>query len=197
MDKTDVSRTTGNFTWNIDNDILTINGIGKIPDYSLNNPSPWRGKHYISVIIEHGITEIGNYTFNDSNLLTVVIPHSVTVIGCSSFRYCENLTSVIIGNSVNNIRNNAFLGCNKIKFLNIPKSVKSFENFVFFDCKELVEIVNHAVKPQSLGDRVFKGVDISTCVLRVPSISIENYKNTEVWKDFENIESIEIKDLMK
>ncbi|EKC51134.1 surface antigen BspA, partial [human gut metagenome] len=80
-------------------------------DYSLDNDSPFRQNSSIikSVIIENGVTSIGNYSFSGcANLINITIPNSVTSIGSYAFSDCTSLTSVTIGNSVTSIGSSAF-----------------------------------------------------------------------------------------
>lgn len=82
--------------WELKNGVLTISGNGAMKDYS----HPWVGEGRIEkVIIENGVTSIGDWAFCDcSNLTTVTIPNSVTSIGKSAFLGCSSLTSITIQN---------------------------------------------------------------------------------------------------
>ena len=106
--------TTGNLRWNLsDNGALTVSGSGDIPDYE-SAGSPWY-KHRSkikTVVIDMGVTRIGNHAFyNASKLASVTIPNSVTSIGKNAFRLCLNLISVTIPNSVTSIEETAFTVC--------------------------------------------------------------------------------------
>lgn len=110
---------TKTITWELKDDgTLIISGKGDMPDYgdwkqrnSYSKNCPWaKGKRrwaVKSVIIEEGITSIGDYAFCGNSITTLKIPNSVIFIGKS-----------------------AFLG-NNIKSLNIPDSVKSIGNMAF------------------------------------------------------------------
>lgn len=106
------------FKWNITDGVLTISGKCDMPDYSDNNPAPWENdKDSITkVVINDGITNIGNYAFDScENLTEVIIPDSVSVIGEYAFTGCIGLTSVNIPESVTNIGNSAFYNCGSFK----------------------------------------------------------------------------------
>jgi len=195
--------TESDIKWTIyDNKTIIIKGNGVIPDYqSFDNPeenawfypSPWYYYRdcYNNIIIENGITSIGDYSFDKSKFATsVIIPNSVTNIGNHSFRDCHNLQSIIIGNSVETIESYAFCKCLNLTYIIIPESVKYIEYSAFYLCKSLNEIINYATEPQKLGEKVFRGMDKTKCVLKVPYKSIEKYKNSEGWKEFENIKPI-------
>ena len=74
-----------NLTWKLDNGTLTISGTGEMKNYSgnLNQSAPWHSniKSIKSVVIEKGVTNIGDYAFSSCNSLTsFTIPNSVTSI---------------------------------------------------------------------------------------------------------------------
>ena len=99
------------YSLNTETGVLTISGTGDMADYSLDNDSPFRQNSSIikSVIIENGVTSIGNYSFSGcANLINITIPNSVTSIGSYAFSDCTSLTSVTIGNSVTSIGSSAF-----------------------------------------------------------------------------------------
>lgn len=75
-----------NLTWVLDgNGTLTISGTGDMPDmdeYAASVRScPW-GNDFTRVVIESGVTSIGNYAFWDcSDLTSVTMPEGLTRIG--------------------------------------------------------------------------------------------------------------------
>lgn len=87
---------TGNCTWYFDRDNrrLTINGTGTMEDYSSEKVLPWKKiqSKIGSVIIDAGVTNIGNYSFSGcTNLRNVTISESVSKIGTYAFYNCSNL----------------------------------------------------------------------------------------------------------
>jgi hypothetical protein len=83
----------------LDNGTLTISGTGKIKDFDYSVPSYFTvSKSDIKkVVIEDGITHIGNLTFSSHTALEEVsIPASVATIGIQAFSGCTALTSVIV-----------------------------------------------------------------------------------------------------
>ena len=89
-----------NVTWMLDDaGTLTISGTGDMEDYRSSYNIPWYGSRssITNVIIEEGVTSIGNYVFDRCGSLTsVTIPGSVTSIGSSAFSNCSSLDSVYI-----------------------------------------------------------------------------------------------------
>lgn len=85
--------------WKLDDDgTLTISGTGDMYNYRIpwstnddNENAPWYGYNYQikSIVIESGVTSIGNGAFHNFNSCTcVIIPNSVKTIGNSVFYYC-------------------------------------------------------------------------------------------------------------
>ena len=115
-----------NLTWVLTEDgTLTISGSGDMKDYSdgsyQNGPyrtnAPW-GTYWeqiITVVMEIGVTNIGEWAFeNCSSLTSVTIPEGVTNIGNYAFYDCGSLTNVTIPDSMTHIGYNAFCYCNSL-----------------------------------------------------------------------------------
>ena len=110
-----------NLEWTLDDaGTLTIKGNGGMSNYSYGS-NPWNGNAAInSVVIENGVTSIGDWAFSGcSSLTSVTIPDNVTSIGEYAFSGCSKLTSVTIGDSVTSIGNYAFSYCSKLTSVTI------------------------------------------------------------------------------
>ena len=199
---------------------LTISGTGAMTNYSSNN-RPWNS--YISsiqnVIIESGVTSIGDLAFYGcSGLTSVTIPNTVTSIGDLAFDGCSGLTSVIIPNSVTNIGESAFGGCvgltsitipnsvtsigeevfsscSGLTSITIPKSVTSIETWAFSYCRSLTSIISLNNTPPTCvvnyGNYTqFYSVDKTNCIVWVPKGSANAYREADGWKDFNNIREL-------
>lgn len=105
-----------NLIWMLTADgTLTISGSGAMKNYGYN--VPWRSNQteILSVVMEPGVTSIGEYAFAYCNsLASVTIPYGVTNIGIEAFYWCEGLESVTISKSVTTIGSYAFLGCKSL-----------------------------------------------------------------------------------
>lgn len=76
---------------------LTISGSGTMENY--DDTSPWYSyrKDIKAVVIENGVTKIGNLAFfKCSSLKSFSIPNSVTSIGNFAFVYCSSLKYVAV-----------------------------------------------------------------------------------------------------
>ena len=137
----DYSGTTGPLQWCLKDGTLTISGTGAMPDYVFCGAPWWEYQESIViVVIETGVTTIGNSAFQGCTSLTAVtIPNSVTTIGNSAF-VASSLTSVTIPNSVTTIGNSAFQSCTSLTAVTIPNSVTTIGNSAFRYSTSLIAI---------------------------------------------------------
>ena len=134
----------GNLTWKLYEDgTLNISGTGAMKNYdSKKNRNPvYNNSNVKTVVIEDGVTSIGNYAFTYCvSLTSITIPDSVTSIGYYAFFYCSSLTSITISDSVTSIGNYAFFYCRSLTSITIPDSVTSIGNYAFSNCRSLTSI---------------------------------------------------------
>ena len=134
---------------------FTISGEGAMYDYEMQS-SPWFNNSNIrQVIINDGITHIGNNFFRYSRSLTSIdIPNSVTTIGVGAFALCADLTSIEIPNSVTTIGEQAFGWCSGLKNITIPNSVTTIGEEAFYSCTGLTSVtIGNSVT--TIGDYAF------------------------------------------
>ena len=154
--------TEGRLNWSVTTGgVLTISGNGAIPNYT-SKGSPWKDYDFYTVVIEEGVTGIGDFAFYQSKALSVYIPDSVTAIGqnafCesalvavtipgtvntigdSAFKNCENLASVSVSEGVAAIGDSAFLGCRTLAYIDFPASIKSVGSAAFASCDSMVSV---------------------------------------------------------
>ena len=156
-----------NLTWVLGDDgVLTVSGQGSMPNYSTSSVAPWYSKRtkITSVVVEPGVTNVGNYAFyaclklaevelpegmsyvgggafqDCTKLRAVEIPEGVTSIGWSAFSDCSGLTSVSIPEGVKGIGGSAFSGCSSLTSVSIPDGVTSIGEYVFRDCSGLTSV---------------------------------------------------------
>ena len=123
---------------------LIISGTGAMDDYFydfISNTSPFYGSDIVSVIIENGVTSIGDYAFCRCKKLTsIIIPDSVISIGDFTFSECYRLSDMTIPDSVTSIGDSAFSECNSLISITIPNSVTSIGGYAFSECNSLTSI---------------------------------------------------------
>ena len=168
-------------TWTLYEDgTLNISGTGEMRGYnaySIKSPA-CDNSNIKNVVIEDGITSIGNNAFYGCSLTNIRIPGSVTSIGkyaledCmsltsvtipgnvesigeSAFYYCDNLTDVTLQDGVKSIGDAAFIWCNNLTNIVLPNSVTSIGYYAFKDCTSLTSIkIPDSVT--SIGNDAFK-----------------------------------------
>ena len=139
---------TDGLAWEISDDgVLTISGSGPMADYGWygDNAAPWREYYFdiLSVVIEEGVTSIGNMAFYGCSKLTqpVEIPDSVTSIGEQAFRDCTALTGVKIGSGVSAIPGGCFLDCHALADVQLPAGISVIGDGAFSNCTSLGNII--------------------------------------------------------
>ena len=131
---------TGDCTWTLDGTVLTISGNGKMGKYYMDKYPSW-GLSITKVVIENGVTNIGDMAFTDCKSLTsITIPDSVTSIGYSAFYGCTSLISITIPDSVTSIDEEAFANCTSLTSITIPESVTRIGEYAFQNCISLASI---------------------------------------------------------
>ena len=144
-----------NLTWTLDSDgMLTISGTGKMWDFD-EASSPWTMElqNYNTsneiennltmdkVILEDGVTKIGNYAFqNAASLTDVVIPDTVTSMGWSAFEGCEALSEIDLPPDLLILPWDAFAECVNLEHIELPEHLRRIGVGAFRGCISLREI---------------------------------------------------------
>ena len=135
---------------------LYIKYDGPMPDFNGWGESPWSDLKIKKVVIEDGVTKIGDAAFVSS----------------------DYLTSVEIPNSVKSIGNSAFAACSRLRQISIPDSVTEIGNFAFSCCLELSEVkLSEGLKTIGIGAFQATGlvsVDIPYGVTDINDMAFEN-----------------------
>ena len=123
--------------WKLEDKSITISGSGEMRNWAINDKEDWHDTKYTKaiekVVIEKGVTSIGESTFSGCSSLTEIeIPASVTSIGNYAFRECSSLTEIEIPESVTSIKYCAFSGCSSLEQIEIPESVTSIGDYAFY-----------------------------------------------------------------
>ena len=122
--------------------MLRISGSGEMYDYD-NSSAPFSNKEmkYKYVVVEEGITSIGNLAFyNRSGIISVSLPESVERIGEGAFFYCSKLSGITIPDSIKTIGMLAFYGCGSLTSITIGKGISNIEVGAFAECLNLKDI---------------------------------------------------------
>lgn len=172
-------------TWTLtESGTLTISGSGKMENYDMQFGPPWNSSDVKirSVVIEPGVTSIGDYALAWWSTLTdVTIPDSVTSIGENAFLSCSKLKRAMIPSGVVSIGESAFSGCSSLTSLTIPSSVTSIGGDAFAWCSGLTDLtISEGVA--SIGERAFldcsslTSVTIPTSLTSISQLSFSGCK---------------------
>ena len=106
-----------NLTWTLCDGELTIRGTGAMTNWTSADLVPWAAyrESIVSVVLEDGITTVGNTAFfNCTSLTSIDIPNSVTTIGVTAFAGCSSLHAITLPNTINHIDWGAFINCSSL-----------------------------------------------------------------------------------
>lgn len=155
------------------------------------------------LILEDGPTELrlthgeaaGSGYFTERPLVKVYvgrpINHPETGWGgyrAGAFSGIKTLGEAVVGEYVTELPVNEFMDSG-LKTITLPKTLTKIGNFALSGCSSLNSITCEAIVPPTCGSNVFSTTDKQTCKLLVPSVSIDSYKEADVWKEFFNIEA--------
>ena len=175
------SGTTGDLSWIFaDDGTLFIRGNGEMPDYEFDVEltAPWETYQNTieTLIIDSGVTNIGNFAFYECNILkNITIPNSLTSIGDNAFYSCTSLTDITLPNSLKNIGNSAFSYCSGFTSINIPNNVTRIGEWAFTFCSNLMSItIPKSVT--SIGEGAFYYcIRLTSIAIPDGTLSIENW----------------------
>ena len=110
------------------------------------------------------------------------IPNSVVEIGENAFYNCQSLETITIPNSITKIGISAFNACTALSAITLPENLTAIGEWAFDDCNNLIEVVCYATQPPTISRYTFLGISPT---IYVPVESIELYRKTNIWKDFQ------------
>ena len=131
--------TIGSIQWTLDTEsgVLTIYGTGNMRNYHGNwdygcrgnGNAPWYNyrTRIKSVVIEDGVTSIGNAAFYQcTNLTSISMPPSLTKISYEAFRGCSNMEEITIGSGVCTIQDRWVTDCPKLRLIHLEDGNSCF-----------------------------------------------------------------------
>ena len=137
--------------WNLENGVLTISGKGAMDSYDKAASQPWyqdRTK-ITSVVVEDGVTEIGNFAFYGlTNMKSIIIADSVTKIGAYAFKNCTALTDIQLPKSLETIGDSAFYSCTGLTSVTFPENVTFIDGYAFARCTGIKQITFEGDAPE-------------------------------------------------
>ena len=160
---------SGSCTWKLDTVMhylygrcprLTISGSGSTADFNLLNPQPWweNTKNIKIVVIEPGVTRLGNIIFYEMQNLREVSLGTVEELGIGAFYGCSALTTLTLPATLQRIGDRVFDECNALTAINPYNSTHFYsDNGVLYtyDKSELIcfppaaDITDYSILPEA------------------------------------------------
>ena len=149
------------------NGVMVIRGSGQTSAYN-SSTAPFSGRTDInSVIVENGVTGLGNYLFaNCSSIESVSLPASITRIGNFAFFENSSLRTINFPNGLTTIGSSAFASCTSLREAIMPNTVTTLGATAFQACESLRNVVI-SNRITAIGANTFQSCD-SVVSLTIP-----------------------------
>ena len=131
-------------SWELDQQgVLTVYGEGAMKNYTYKSEMPWH--KYLSkiqkVVIEKGVTTIGDYAFYGMTDTTeITIPEGVKTIGEYAFKNSTKIAEVKLPSTLKKLGQSAFYGCTSLSKIAIPEGLYTIWGYTFKNCTSLAEV---------------------------------------------------------
>ncbi len=124
-----------------------------------------------TITCSNEITMIGDGTFHDASITSIILPASVTKIGMGAFENCGQLQSITLPHSVSIIGNGAFQFTG-LTSITIPASVEQIDAWAFQQCPNLKEvIIQSSSHLTSIGGYAFSNCSALTSIIIPNSVT--------------------------
>ena len=169
---------TDSLTWSLDSDgLLTLGGTGST-SYSQSNRAPWYTSRTSikSIVVEEGVTSLGQQTFNGCSAVTTIsLPKSLTKIVNQVFQGCSKLTEITFaeGMKLASISTDSFKNCTSLTSITLPDGcATTIGKSVFNTCTALTS-VTFGNKTASVHKTAFTGCTaLKEVIFRNPETTI-------------------------
>ena len=99
------------------------------------------------------------------------------------------IIDLILPQTVSTVKDYAFINCNQFKSITIPENIYSLGKKVFEGCNMVTSVTAYPQNPPTIAGDTFSNYDAT---LYVPDVSRFTYENANYWKNFTNIELINV-----
>lgn len=196
IEKTQLGATDTYYAFEASTGTLTISGIGMTPNFRNDSVSQpwyeWRDESIKKVVVEEGITALGDYFFYNVRAADFELPSTLTTIGNYTLSGINSAESITLPEGLTSIGNNAFYYSTNLKSITIPAAVTKIGSSAFENCLSLESVVFADMYSDiSVGSKAFlrcpqlKSVDVpKRAALMSYSFGFEKNKVGYVYKDF-------------
>ena len=141
-------RCGANLSWKLEDGTLTISGTGAMDNYTTKMSgnsvagvtSPWDARPIDTIIVEEGVTSIGDRAFTYLDKVTEIdLPETLVSIGSEAFGETA-ITAIQVPESVKTIGSCAFQGCFSLRKIKLPSTLDCIEFAILENCNSLTDI---------------------------------------------------------
>lgn len=187
----DASGTWGSLTWSYKKDTktLTIMGNGEMDNFENSDAVAWSAvrESVTTLVIEEGITSIGDYAFYYMPALTTVhLPSTVATLGDFSFAFCSALSTLTVPEGVATLGVGAFESCGALSSMYLPTSLDTIKDSAFAFCYSLRSIMITA-EDATIGAHAFRNCRSLDQVTLRSSISDDKINKEAFDEGFDSI----------
>lgn len=166
----------------------------------------WGCTNLESISLPNSLNSIGPCAFRYcTSLKSIIIPNSVNTIDYCAFEGCTSLASVILSNDLKKISSDTFKDCSELTSITIPASVTNIENGALSRCEKLTDVYCEHENVSSTNNEkdlyadpnAFEESYPQYMTLHVLDSSIDAYRSTAPWSQFNAIVALEDGDIPK
>ncbi len=163
---------------------LTISGEGAMPNFtnvdSGDTAQPWytwRSDGSIeNVVVEEGITSLGNYAFYFVSATDFSLPTTLTQIGNYAMSGTNGITEITLPAGLTRLGNDAFYFCSNLERVVLPASLTVISTSCFENCTALESVEFPKMNMQvSIYRRAFTGCSSLTEITLPKGATLGNY----------------------
>ena len=168
-----------NVTWTIEDGTLTISGSGAMYDYHWYDELPWKDDSVTKIVIDEGVTRIGDnaftdmrsvtsltfpstlksvgeYSFSNIGITELTVPANLESLGEYAFNACHELLTLTIPSNtqLTSIAKGAFSYCENLSAVNLPDKITGIDSEAFRNDGSLV-LTSLPANVKTLGDYAF------------------------------------------
>lgn len=130
-------------SFNAETKVITVSGEGPCFEYyDAVGYVPWAGdfSEFVEVVIEEGITSVGEYYFyGGSSIKKITFPSTLKKIENGAFKECTSLSSVVMPDGIEYVGNEAFSECTGITSIKWSESLEYIGDYAFDGCSGVKE----------------------------------------------------------
>lgn len=110
-------------------------GVTNIGEYAFEN-----SVHLTSVTLPKGLVTISEGAFLGSSITAIELPHGITTVCSSAFEECRALTRAVLPDSVTSMGTSVFSGCTSLADVRLPERLTAIPSHTFRNCSALCRI---------------------------------------------------------